>query len=255
MAGLVRNIIEGILGSPALLHPREAQWKQGVLGALNAEIVTDCDGSGVVSLDIRGVFSHTVQVSGTIDGINWTLIPLRPLNVAAKLYVAAVAGAVPGSWIGACAGFRKVRALVTAYTSGGSTATLVANAGAADHWLDGVVATPITVTAAAGAIATLSIPSPGAGMRNYLTYIAINRIASTALTAAAAPVVVTTTNLPNAMAFSVPANAAPQGESFVIREDFAIPIMSTAQATATTIVGPVTPGVIWRISAAYYVAP
>jgi hypothetical protein len=209
----------------------------------------------IVSLDLRGTFSLTVEVSGTIDGTNWTLIPVRPVNVAAKLYVAAVAGAVSGSWFGSCSGFRKVRARVTAYTSGGVTATLTANVGAVDNWLDGVVATPITATAAVGVALTLTIPSPGAGLRNYLTYIAINRIASTALTAAATPIVVTSANLPNAMAWSVSAEAATVGQFFSVREDFAFPIMSTAQATVTTIVAPLVTGVIWRLSAAYYVAP
>jgi hypothetical protein len=42
MASLVRNIVAGILGSPTLLNPRETQYVQGALGAINAEVVTDC---------------------------------------------------------------------------------------------------------------------------------------------------------------------------------------------------------------------
>lgn len=57
MASLIRNIAAGILGSPALLHPRETQFVTGTIGALNAEIITDCDGSGAVSLDLRGTFN------------------------------------------------------------------------------------------------------------------------------------------------------------------------------------------------------
>lgn len=255
MAGLVRHIINGVLGSPQLLHPRETQWNQATLGSLNAETIVDCDGSGVVSLDLRGTFNLQVEVSGTVDGVNWIPIAVRPVNTAAKLYVAVVSGTTPGVWMGACAGYRKVRARVAVYTSGAAVATLTTNVGTPDALFDGVVVTPITATAAAGVAATLSIPSPGAGLRNYLTYISVSRIAAAALTAAATPVVVTTTNLPNALAFSIPANAALQGEIFTIREDFAYPIMSTAQNTATTIVAPVTTSVIWRLSAAYYVAP
>jgi hypothetical protein len=256
MAGLARHIAAGILGSLALLHPREAQFVQGALGSVNAEVICDCDGSATVSLDLRGgAFNLTCEVAGSVDGVNWTPIPVKPVNTAAKLYVAAVTGAVPGVWMGSCAGYRKVRARCTAYTSGAATTTLVANTVILDQSLDGLVATPITVTAAVGLIATLSIPAPGAGLRNYLTYIAINRIAGLALTAAAVPVVVTTANLPNAMAFSLPADAAAQGTLFPLREDFAYPLISSAQNVATTIVGPATTGVIWRISAAYYVAP
>jgi hypothetical protein len=97
--------------------------------------------------------------------------------------------------------------------------------------------------------------SPGAGLRHYLTYLSINRFATALLTAAAAPVVVTTTNLPGALAFSFAADAAAQGTMDRWREDFSFPLAASAQATATTIVCPVTTGVIWRVTAGYYVAP
>jgi hypothetical protein len=88
-----------------------------------------------------------------------------------------------------------------------------------------------------------------------LTYIRILRNASAALTAGAAPTVVTTTNLPGTLAFSFGADAAPQGTDKIIQEDFAYPLASLAQSTATTIVAPLTTGVIWRITVGYYVAP
>ena len=132
-----------------LLHPREALTAAGNLGALNAEVITPCHGSGVVTLDLRGTFSHTVEVAGTIDGTNWTLIPMRPINAASVLYVAAVTGAVPGAWIGSCAGFRQVRARVTAWTSGASQATLCAQPGVIDQATMGKVTSQLgTATAA-----------------------------------------------------------------------------------------------------------
>lgn len=255
MASLIRNIAAGILGSPTLLHPRETQWVQGTLGALNAEVITDCDGCASVALDLRGTLNMSVEVAGTVDGVNYIPIPLRPLSVAAKLYVAAATGTTPGAWVGTCAGFRKVRARVTAYTSGAATATLAAGLAPLDQSLDGMISTPITILGTAGAAATLTIPSPGAGLRNYVTYVAFGRFANALLTAGAAPVTITTTNLPNAMAFSVPADAAAQGTLTALREDFAYPLMSTAQGTTTTFVAPLTTGVQWRLSAAYYVAP
>jgi len=256
MAALSRSVTAGILGSNPLLHPRETQWVQGVLGALNAEVITDCDGSASVSLDLRGTFSMTVEIAGTVDGVNWTLIPVKIRNAASKLYVAAVTGAVAGIWVGSCAGFRKVRARVTAYTSGSATATLIADLAAPDWTLDGAVTAGAgTVTAAIGVAATLTLASPGAGLRHYLTYVAINRFAGAALTAAATPVLVTTTDLPGTLVFSLPADAALQGTIYPLREDFAYPIAAVAQNTATTIVAPLTANVIWRITAGFYVAP
>lgn len=237
------------------LHPRENLFIAGNLGALNAEIIVDCDGSSTVALDLRGTFSLTVEVAGTIDGTNWTLIPMRPINVASVAYVAAVVGTAAGVWVGPCAGFRRVRARVTAYTSGSASATLMASSSPIDQSLALVTNGIGTVLGTAGAAATLTLASPGAGLRHYLTYLSINRFATALLTAGTAPVAVTTTNLPGTLAFSFPAEAAAQGTLDRWREDFAYPIAAAAQGTATTIVCPATTNVIWRITAGFYVAP
>lgn len=240
----------------AVLHPREALSGSGNLGALNSEIFADCDGCGSVALDLRGTFSMTVEVAGTVDGTNWTPIPVRPVNVASVLYVAAVTGTAAGLWVGACAGFRRVRARVTAYTSGSASAVIMANLAPLDQSLSGMVTSGAgTAVGASGAAVTLTLSAPGAGLRHYLTYLSINRFAAAALTAAAAPVTVTTTNIPGALAFSFAADAFPQGSIDRWREDFAFPFASSAQNTATTIVCPATTGVIWRVTAGFYVAP
>lgn len=256
MASLVRNIITGVLGSRTVLHPRETLSESGNLGSANAQVIADCDGCASVSLDLRGAFSATIEVAGTVDGVNWSLIPVKPLNVASKLYVAAITGTVPGIWVGACSGFRKIRARVTAYTSGSATAVIAGNLAPLDQSLDGMVTSLlVTNTGAAGAAVTLTMPAPGLGLRHYLTYLSVNRFASALLTAAAAPVLVTTTNIPGALVLSLPADAAAQGTLSPWREDFAYPLAVSAQNTATTVVAPITTGAIWRLTAGYYVAP
>lgn len=240
----------------ATLHPRETIHSTANLGSLNAETIIVADGCATVTLDLRGTFNMTVEVSGTVDGTNWTLIPMRPVNQAAVAYVAAVVGSAAGTWIGQCAGFRQVRARVTAYTSGSATTFLAANTANYDNLLFGPQTNNIgTAVGASGAAVTLTLASPGAGLRHYLTYLAINRFAAAALTAAAAPVTVTTTNIPGALAFSFAAEAFPQGSLDRWREDFAFPVSTNAQGTATTIVCPATTGVIWRVTAGFYVAP
>lgn len=237
------------------LHPRENQRGSGTLGALNAEIFAESDGCSTVALDLRGTFSHTVEVAGTVDGTNWTPIPVRPQT--GGIYVASVAGTASGIWMASCAGFERVRARVTAYTSGGSTATIVASNALFDDFAKNGSVTPTLGTAvgASGAAVTLTLAAPGAGLRHYITYLSINRFAAAVLTAAAAPVTVTTTNLPGSLAFSFAADAAALGTLDRWREDFAYPVMASAQNTATTIVCPATTGVIWRVTAGYYVAP
>lgn len=241
-------------GGSSLLHPRETLLAAGNLAAANAEIIVPADGSGIVALDLRGTFNLTVEVSGTIDGPNWIPIPMR--SRFGGIYLAAIAGSAAGAWIGDCAGYRAVRARVTAYTSGAAIASLVTEPGVLNDTLMGQV-TPslVTTVGAAAAAATLTLAAPGAGLRHYLTYLSINRFATTLLTAGAAPVTVTTTNLPGSLAFSFAADAAAAGSLDRWREDFAYPLAAVAQNTATTIVCPATTSVIWRATAGFYVAP
>jgi hypothetical protein len=250
MTKLSKDIVAGTL------HPRESLTVSGTLGALNAEVITDCDGSATVAVDLRGTFSMTVEVSGTVDGTNWILIPVR--SAVGGAFLSAIVGTASGVWMASCSGFDRVRARVTAHTSGSATATLLASTSLFDDFAkNGSVTstTATTVGSAPSTATTLTIASPGAGLRHYLTYISISRFAAALLVAAAAPVTVTTTNIPGALAISFPAEAALQGTIDRRQEDFALPIMTTAQGTATTIVCPATTNVIWRITAGFYVAP
>lgn len=238
------------------LHPRENIKATGTLGALNAEVIVDCDGAATVALDLRGTFSLTVEVAGTVDGTNWVLIPVRPQT--GGIFVLGVAGTASGIWMASCVGFERVRARCTAYTSGGATATLVvSNAFFDDFAKNGSVTSTLgTTVGAAGAAVTLTLAAPGVGLRHYLTYLRIFRFPTALLTAAATPVTITTTNIPGSLAFSCSADAAAQGAgSVVIQEDWALPIMTSAQNTATTIVCPATTSIIWRVTAGYFVAP
>lgn len=244
------------LGTGLALHPRENIFASGTLGSLNSEIIIETDGASTVTLDMRGTFSLTVEVSGTVDGTNWIPIPVRPINVASVTYVASVAGTTAGTWVGECAGYQKVRGRVTAYTSGAATAFLVGSVACLTPQLQQTI-TPalVTATGTSGSAVTLTIPNPGAGLRNYVTYLSVNRFAAALLSAAATPVLVTTTNLPGSLVLSMPADAAAQGTLFPWREDFAYALASSAQNSTTTIVCPATTGVIWRATAGYYVAP
>jgi hypothetical protein len=250
MAKLSRDKITGVL------HPRENLYTDGLLAALNAEIIVDTDGASTVFLDMRGTFNMFLDIQGTVDEVNWVQIPVRLYNAASKLYLATAGNTAAGIYFGQCAGFRKVRARVSTYTSGSAQCRLMASNAVPFYGMEDLI-TPqlVTNTGAAGAAVTLTIPGPGVGLRNYITYLSINRFAAALLTAAATPVLVTTTNLPGALVFSVPADAAAQGTIDRWREDFAYPLASSGQNAATTIVCPVTTGVIWRVTAGYYVAP
>lgn len=255
MASLVTTIAALARSIGTVLHPRENFTGTATLGALNATLEVFCDGCGTVTLDVRGTFSATIQVQGTVDGSNWTLIPVRPQ--LGGNYLAGVT--TPGAYMAACAGFTKVRAIVTAYSSGSATTFLVGSNAVFDDFAKngGITSLIVTATGVAGAAVTATLPAPGAGLRHYMTYLSMTRINGTAaaLTASATPVVCTTTNFPGSLAFSRAADALGAGADDKWREDFAFPLMSSAQNTASTIVCPATTGVIWRVTAGYFVAP
>lgn len=137
--------------STGTLHPRELLYLGGTLGSAGAEILIPADGSASLALDLRGTFNLTVEVSGTVDGANWTPIPVRPVNQANTAYVAAVAGSAAGLWVGSCLGFKQIKARCTAYTSGSATTVISATNAPLDQSLSGTSITANTATGAAGA--------------------------------------------------------------------------------------------------------
>lgn len=235
------------------LHPRETLFGAGMLGAVGAEVVIAADGGGCVSLDMRGTFSLTAEVSGSVDGVNWTLIPVRLIAGASPIYVASVAGSLPGVWCGSIYGFRLVRVRCTAWVSGAASVTLTTSLAAPDQSLSGMVTANIgMVIGTVGAATTLTLAAPGLGLRHYLTYVSINRFAAAALTASATPVAVTSSNLPGSLAFTFEADGAALGTVVRVREEFGYPLVASAPNTATSILCPATPNVIWRVTAGFY---
>lgn len=252
MAKLSRDLSAGTL------HPRELITGSGTLATAGSEVIIACDGCASVTLDLRGSFALSIEVAGTVDGSNWVAIPVRVFThgSASPAYMVATPASQAGVYVGSCLGFRQVRTRCAAYTSGSATVVLAASIAALDQSLAGQVS-PLaaTNTGASGTAVTLTLGSPGIGLRHYLTQLEITRSAAAALTAGAAPTVVTTTNLPGTLAFTFGADAAAQGVDKMVLRDFAYPLAASAQNAATTVVCPATTGVIWRVSALFYVAP
>lgn len=238
----------------SVLHPRENLFRTSALASATADTAIQADGAASFFLGISGTFAATLLVEGSVDGANWFTVPMRPYNAAAKGYV--VSATAVGQFVGANPGFTQLRVRCSAFTSGSAAYTLSASNAPLDQSIDGQVATTTgTATGAASAAVTLTLAAPGAGLRHYITNLRIEAHASALLTAGATPVIVTTTNLPGARAYSIPADARAAGAAYEKAETFPRPLASSAQNTATTIVCPVATGVIWRVTADYYVAP
>jgi hypothetical protein len=257
MAKLSRDFVAS-LGALATLHPREDILGVGNLGSVNSEVIIAADGCNSVAVDLRGIFNGNFEVAGSVDGTNWQLIPVQPINQTAKSFVAAITGGIAGIWVGKCGFYRFVRVRCTAWASGLAVATLLATNGILDDALDRMLTTSIvTNTGAAGAAVTLTLPAPGVGLRQFLTYLSLNRVNGTAaaLTAAAGPINVTTTNVPGTLVISMANDALPAGGKESWREDFAFPIPANAQNTTLTFIAPAAPGAVYRLTAGSYNAP
>jgi hypothetical protein len=250
------NEFTGLLDSIVGTTMTDARPQTVVLGALNAEGVIDLSGNTVVMVDLRSAAANLTAVfEGTLDGVNYVALPAVDILTNAYIASVVVTTTVNRQIAVTCSGFKRFRVRISAYTSG--NITLGARATDAGYLIN-VTTLPslsATVTAAAGVAATLTIASPGAGLRHYITGIDITRNATAAL-AGTATLVITSTNLPGALAWSVGNAMAAGGTQTDVTRTFSSPLQSVAQATATTIVAPA-PGaaVLWRITAYYYVAP
>jgi hypothetical protein len=111
----------------------------------------------------------------------------------------------------------------------------------------------VSVTGAAAAAVTATLPAPGANLRQYITRIQIVKFASALLVAGATPVLVTTTGIPATPTFSFDAAADVAGSAVEMDIDFPTnPIEASADNAACTIVCPATTSIIWRVNVWYY---
>lgn len=233
----------------------DARTIGATLNALNAEVLMDLNGHAVALFHLQtGAASLTVVFEATVDGTNYFGLP--GLNVATESMLASVIVTTTQSSVYAVGvtGFRRVRARVSAYTSG--TITINCRATQSDF---AIYARPVpstlavTITAAAAAGATLTLPAPGAGLFHYITSLTIVRNATAAL-AGTATLVITSTNLPGALAWSVGNAMNAGGTQPDVYLAPTTPLKSSVANTATTVVMPA-PGaaVLWRAVATYYI--
>lgn len=269
------NIVGGVSGNKAEVESATFAMRaffpqrrtSGTLAAVNAELVIDINGESAATIYINGTgtFNATYTIQGSADGTNYFDLLAYPIPQACVGGTIPLAGqpiiseAVNAATVQrllavAVGGLQKLRIRLTAYTGGTSTVTMIADHAdsISPYVKDQKTATLIvTATGAAAAAVTATIPAV-AGMRHYIDRIDVTKFASATLVAAAAPVLVTTTNIPGSPVFSFPADAGVQGTVVQQSLDFGSSGMaSTALNTATTVVCPATTSIIWRVTVAY----
>lgn len=237
--------------------------------------------TGVQSITLNGCIGLGLQIlsvgtggvvvfEGSGDNVNWAALNgvVNPTGGTASGASAA------GAWQFDCVGVPYFRVRATALTSGSITGVLIATPNGSIFSLEqgtmsaatagseqGLVARVIeqstnlciSSTAAANTALTVTLPAAGAGLFHYITGIEITRNATAALLGSAT-LVITTTNLPGARAWSVGNAMALGGTQIDVNIARPGPIKSSVANTATTIVMPA-PGaaVLWRCNVDYYV--
>ena len=246
---------------------RERREASGVLAALNAELVLDINGDESALVYIQSTaFIGTLEFTGcnNADGTQYFpvaaypysigcaggTIPLAGQPLLTDALVAANTARVYSIPVGQ---LRKLRVRVSAFTSGSCECSITSDTQVLlNTAVSGKPSTLLaTATGAASAAVTATLPAV-AGLRHIVDFIRVTRSATVALTAAATPLVITTSNLPGSPALTVGADAAAIGVDKEVVLDFGSSgLAATALGTATTVVCPVATGSIWRINVGY----
>lgn len=244
---------------------REQRTTSGTIAALNAEVVHAVNGdeSAVIQVSAGAAVTATLDFQGSIDGgVNYFPLIVVPyyaltgtLPVLSQPLITEAFSAVAPLRVYTCGsgGLTNIRVRCSAYTSGNLTVRVNSGPEFSIHPNQYVRPTTLGVTATGAASAAVTATLPAVtGLRHYIDFIDITRSATVVLTAAATPIVVTTTNLPGSPAFTFGADAAAIGVDKTVRFDpgsngFA----ALLTGAATTIVAPVATGSIWRINVGY----
>lgn len=241
-----------------------------LLAALNAEAVLSLSGDESIVIYINGsagTLNCTFEFTGTVDGTNYFPVPVVPYygtgaaatpSFAQPMLSEAInTTAVQRVYCARVSQLKAFRVRMSAYTAGSADVCINSDAQKSLHpaIYDGRPTTLyVGATAAVGVAATATLPLV-AGLRHYIDFISVQRIASAALVAGAGTVAASVgTNLPAGFvgSFAFGQDAAIQGTMLEIKRDFGgTGLAALAPGVATVLTMPATTGVIWRIEVAY----
>lgn len=241
----------------------------GSLNALGDGIIIDVSDAASCRILFYGTFSIRAQFDASLDGVLWIPHYVTESNALLSYTVMPANITAASSYLAEVSGWRYLRVKCSTYTSGSAAvqvhrSTIVSGIfNAMPNSIGAVSATNrlntsqlpdnllvFTESASAGAAATLTLPSAGAGLYQFIGLLSITAYCTADNAGSATPVIATTTNLPSNPKFYFP-TARAIGQSIAAQFSNTARMRSNTAATATTIVMPATPGVIWSAMASY----
>lgn len=248
------------IGNDPLTDARVAGATLTALG----QVFLDLNGNATCMFDIRiaAIATATIIFEGSVDGSNYQQLPAFTMPVpagtlpqTAEGYVSSIVLAgqtLTAQFMVQSAGFRQVRARVSAYTSG--SIAIIARASRAPGliYLKPIPSLQATsVQGVANTLATLTLATPPAGQFLYLTSLKIMRAGAAAL-AGTAVLAITTTNL-LALAWTVGNASAAGGTQTDVDFQPAVPMKAATAASVSSVTMPAPgAGVLWSAQATYY---
>lgn len=240
----------------------------GTISAVNAEVVIDLNGDQNALVYVASTsFIGTLEFSGASDsaGTGYFSVLAFPYSIGCAggtiplagqplLVDALVAANTVRVYCVPVGQLRKLRVRASAYTSGSCIINIIADVNESLSSLINISrpdTLTVPATAAVGIAVTATLPAV-AGLRHYVSKINVLRSATAALAPAAAPVLVTTTNLPGSPILTFGSDAGGIGVDKAQDLTFSgAGLAASVLGTATTVVCPAYVGVIWRINVAY----
>lgn len=251
-------------GNIKVVRPRREIFGSLVSGA--SEVVLDLNGdSNAIAYLSNTSFVGTLEFTGSAETSGAAYFPIvafsyaaptlvgTPANSAQPLFTDAVtAGSIRVYQI-PCGQLKRIRVRVSVFTSG--TAVLTLGSDEADSFNTTEQVRPATLTVstlgAVGAATTLTLPA-ATGFRHVIDQIRITRSATAALTAAATPIAITSSNIPGNIQWTMGQDAGGIGVDREIVQDCGPYGLATFAISSNTQVScPAYVGVVWRINAIY----
>lgn len=235
-----------------------------VLATPSAELIATVNGdnNAIIYINGTGSVNATYNIEGSVDGVNYFAIlaylysgagGAPPLPGQPIITEAVNATTIQRVLCCSVSGLSKVRVRLSAYTTGNIIVSIntTAEDSLSPYVRDQKASTLcVSTTAAVSTALTATLPAV-TGLRHYIDFIKIDRVATAALTASATPVLVTTTNLPGSPVLTFGSDAGGIGIVETQILDFGSTGLSASASAATTVVAPIWTGVIWRMNISY----